>query len=312
MDSVLFSDLLALKLIVLVIAVIISSYLGVAVYKQNILNATNQIFALLSITTSVWLLIVFFSVHPGVNLIFARLSIFLGVLHSFLLFLLLHTIPSQSIRFSTDQKIILYLLTFFVMIFSLTPFTLKSVVKLGDIMQVESGVGSYVFSIFVSYFPVWALISLWKKMKYTKNIIEKKAYLMIFGATLFFEFSMVATITIPALMLQKSFFVQFAPFYTLIFLILTSIAIIKYKLFEIKLLMTKLLMIVIWTFTLFRVLLSATSFDFLYNLTLLTILFIGGGWFIHLIEQDLRAREAFEREMRELDAAAQQSAGTAA
>src|ERR1043166_554704 len=100
--SALTPDLYAhsLELILLVIAAVINLFLAFVVYRSDTQSATNRIFSLLAIFTTLWLFTAYGGVLPSISeyaLTVHRLGIFFAAPQSLLFFFLAHTMPSRKV-----------------------------------------------------------------------------------------------------------------------------------------------------------------------------------------------------------------------
>src|SRR3989344_7454573 len=94
---------LSLSLIFLVISVTANVVLGFMIYKSDKKNATNIIYGLLSLVLSLWLIVIYISVHPAFlnsSLVWISLSIFLATPMTMLFYLFAKTVPEDRVPFS--------------------------------------------------------------------------------------------------------------------------------------------------------------------------------------------------------------------
>ena len=102
---------------VLIPAIFIHILLAFIVYKNNTRSATNVIFGLLSLVTSIWLLVNHLALSTNfssISLLLSRLSIFFAVPQILLFFLLSHTLPMEKLRLSRNKLFLVLSISIFV------------------------------------------------------------------------------------------------------------------------------------------------------------------------------------------------------
>ena len=100
--------ILSLNTVIFVSTITINILLAFFVYKNDNKNATNIIFALLTLISSIWLTANYVSVIPAFlkgSLLLIRLGIFFAALMNAFFFLLAHTIPYNHIQLKQKSKI---------------------------------------------------------------------------------------------------------------------------------------------------------------------------------------------------------------
>ena len=224
---------------------------------------------------------------------------FLAAPHVFLLFLLGYVVPEKKLEIDRRLKAGI-VVTIILMILSLTPAVISEIRPINGRVEGIPGFGMYIFMVFSSFLVFNTFKILIKKYKSAKRGIKKKQLLMISWAILFLVSALLLTFTIPVTIFNVSFFVRLAPLYTLIFLTLTAVAIIKYRLFRIKLIFSRLMFLVAWTTLAMRVIVSHTQYEFVWHLLIFTIVFSSGALFLKVLEEDQREHEAFKRRLKKI------------
>jgi signal transduction histidine kinase len=249
-----------LDLVVLLLAVSINAVLAIFVYKNNSKSATNIIFALLSFITIAWLTVAYVSLLPqflSTSLIWIKLSVFFAVPMGLLLFLLAHTLPHKDLQIG---KRLLYALIFIgavVMIINISPYTFTGVEIVGNSPNPTPGPGLIpfiIFSLFTSGGSIYLLI---RKVMFSAGLAKQQIRLVTFGILLMLGL-IIVTIMIPVAFLRSNIFVPLAPLYSLIFLGMTAYAIIRHKLFDIRLIVARAVAYVLLATILFASYIFAT------------------------------------------------------
>ena len=126
-------SLSSVEVIILVITIIIDLFLAIAIYRTDNKNATNKIFALLSVFTVLWLIVSYiirippFSLSQTATLILGRLGIFFAAPMSALFLLLAHTLPNKSLRMSQGKFWTIIFITILMMALNISQYAFTNV-----------------------------------------------------------------------------------------------------------------------------------------------------------------------------------------
>lgn len=288
----------------LIIALIANLFLAFAVFESDTRNATNRVFALLAISTSLWLVITHVVRIPGTEsytLFLHRLGIFLAAPMSTLFFLLAHTFPSSTFQLSRRWLIVTVIATAVMMILNISPLAFTGVMPGKDIADPVPGPGLLPFSVISTLFSVLALYYLFKKFRTSSGIARKQITLVVTGLVLMLSL-IIATVLVPIILFSSIAFLPLTPLYTLCFLGLTAYAIAKYQLFNIKVLLTQALTLV----------LCVVLFAQIFGNTTLNARFIDGLVFafavyfgimlVRSVKREVQQRETIQKQELELEA----------
>lgn len=231
----------ALRISVLITALIISNLLAFVVYKNNPKSATNIIFSLLCIVTSAWLVCTYISLTPEFltySLFWGRMTIFFAVPQVVLFYLLANTLPNKKIPVNKKWLSIISILGIAVMLITISPFAFIGIKVDNNSLSPIPGPGIIPFIIFAVFFSLGAIVILLKRLKSTVGIKKEQLRFVMIGILLMLGL-IITTILLPAVLLQDLTFVPFAPLYALAFLVLTTYTIIKHRLMNIRLLVAR-------------------------------------------------------------------------
>lgn len=292
----------SLTVIILALTIFANIVLAMLVIKQNKNNATNDIFFFLSLQISMWLFVMYRAVNPELTLGWARLTIFFAAPMNFLFFLLAHTLPSPRLLLPRRKLIAGCIAVIAIMALAVSPFTFTGVEIINGRPEVTPGIGMGFFAVFTLYFFSAALMSLYKKFRHEANIERKQLQLMMYGILTMIGL-LIFTVLIPALF-KKRFFVDYAPLYTLIFLGTTAIAILKYRLFNVKIIATELLVVVLSFTLIVEAFLSNSIGSLIFRLLFAGLVIFLGVLLIRSVSKEIRQREELEAanlRLQELD-----------
>ena len=230
-----------LNFLLLIITILVNVILAFFVYLNNPKSATNIIYGLLSIVTSVWLVVFYLPLIPvfsQTSLFLIRLSLFFAVPQVILFFLLSKTIPSEKLQLGRKGQIFISLWTLFVMGITISPFAFTRVEIINSSPQPIPGPGLPIFAVTVIFFSLFSIYNLVKRFLRSKGLLKEQIRYVMFGILLMLGL-LITTVLLPVAIFQSSIFVPLAPLYTLIFLGATGYSIIRHKLFDIRLVVAR-------------------------------------------------------------------------
>lgn len=234
-------DLSSLKLTILLVTVVVNGLLALAVYKNNPKNATGRVFGGLSIVTILWLVDVFLSVTPAFiqySLLWVRLSVFFATLQIMLFYILAGTLPYAKLQMKKRTFRYLLFITAVVMAITLSPLAFARVDITNGNVQAVPGPGIAIFGLFAVSLSFGAIYLLLKKLQQATGYMKDQYKYVVIGLISMLGL-LIFTILIPVVFFKNSQFVVFAPLYTIIFLGMTTVAIVRHKLFDIRLVIAR-------------------------------------------------------------------------
>lgn len=253
-----------------VVAIMINILLMVAVYRNDSRSATNRIFVWLGVVSSLWLVFMYSSVHPFfINYaeFMVRMTIFFATPMSFLFFLLAKNIPDK--KFVLSKKVLYGFLglVIAVMSVSLTPLVFSDVKIIEGSPAPVPGIALPLFVVLSSFFSIGAVYHLFVKYIKATGSVKKQLLFVNLGIGLMLGL-IILTILVPAIFFEDNFFVPFAPVYLFTFLALTAFSILRYKLFDIKVIATEFAIIMLFCIIIFDGILSGSYGNMMYKFTI--------------------------------------------
>jgi len=251
-----------MDLIILFITVLINSALAFLVYKNNPKSVTNIIFGLLSFSIIGWLITVYLSLLPELissSLFWIRLGLVFAVPFTTLFLLLAYTFPDIKLGFSKKVIYILGIISSVLMINNISPFAFTRLDIVNNSPNPVPGPGLAPFVIFVVSSYGTALYFLIKRFKSSVGLEKEQLRFFMTGLLVMLGL-IIVTIMIPVVFFRSSYFLVFAPLYTLVFLGSTAYAIIRHKLFDIRLVVARAAAYAILATFLFILYVSAATF----------------------------------------------------
>src|SRR5258708_5679673 len=225
-----------LNVVILVITIIINSLFAFIVYKNSPKSATSIIFGLLSLVTSIWLFVNYIAVHPAslsISLLLSRLSIFFAVPQIALFFILSHTLPHEKLRMKRNHLFALVILSIVVMSITISPYAFTHIEIKNNAPQPTPGWGMMPFALFAIVFSISAIVTLIRRLNKSISIEKQQLRFVMFGILLMLGL-LTTTVLIPVILFKNASFISLAPLYTLSFLGMTTYAIVKHRLLDIR------------------------------------------------------------------------------
>lgn len=291
----------SLEVVMLVIAVVADIFLATVVYLSNPRSATNKIFSLLTVFTMFWLVMTYIarlSELIPISLVLHRLGIFFAAAMSTLFFLLAHTMPAEHIQLKTRTYTAILGSMFIMMLINISPYAFVSISLLNGVSEPQPGPGLVPFAILSTLFSALTVYWLLHKYKRSTGDIRTQSGLMLSGIIIMLSL-IITTILVPAFF-GSARFLPFAPIYTLVFLGMTAYAITKYQLFNIKVLLTQVLTLVLCLILFAKLFGEETVSGQITDGLILIVMAIFGFFLVQSVRKEVKQREKIEKLAEEL------------
>ncbi len=296
-----------ISLVIVGLAIAISLILGAIVFLSNIRSYTNIAFAIFSILSISWNVLNFLFYQPhdstAVALLLLRLQVFFAIWYCFALLILFYIFPKEKTDIKKWYKFGILPLTIIVSFMTLTPLVFKQVTKLdslGRVASVENNWGVIIFGITVTTILGIAFVNLVNKFQKSYKEEKKKLSLILIGATTTFIFHIIFNMILPSFF-EISKFTEFGALFTLPFSALTAYAIIKFKLFNVKVVSAELLAFILWIFIFIRILIAENLREQFINSIMFVVVVIVGIFLIRSVLREVDQREKLAKLANELE-----------
>ncbi len=254
-----------LELVILGIAIIANSTVGILVFLRNTKSATSKFFFLLSVALTCWVTVTYLSVHTdnlSLRLFWTRAVMVTAIGQALYFYLLARSFPEISLKMETTKLRLLFAGGTLVSAIALSPFLFTSLVRQAD--------GSYNptpgpgFLLFLPYAlgligtGLWILI---RKMTHAHGIRKTQVNLLLTGLTLMFLLIIFFNLLFP-LLFHYSKGIVISPLFTVIFVGFTAYAIVTQHLFDIRLVIKRTVIftsLVTLTFAIYTVIILLLS-----------------------------------------------------
>lgn len=284
--------------ILIIFVMLINSVCGLIVYFRNRSDKINILFFILTITISMWGIAMIGyrgSIDHSTVLFMSRLLYFFAIMipTTFIYFVIIFT--DSNAKINTYKKYLLPLPLIILCALSLYPggFIYDVILYKGkETFIVFNKFTHILFGFYVVGYFSWAYSILYKKyIQANKTLKTQLLYIFIgtFGST------MITLITNLGLLYFGYFALNWVGQVGIIFMItLIFYAILKYHLFNIKVIAIQLITFALWIFILMRVFLARDLRDFMVESGLFIIVLVMGIILIQSILQGIRHRKEIE------------------
>ena len=272
--------------------IIASFVLGMMVYTQNRSSLSNRVFGFLCLAIIFWAAANYFSLHPVLlsNLFWIRTVMFFAIFLQFMFFLFVALFPQNKLLMSKWKFSSLVMIAALTMASALSQFLYTGMQgKNGEIIPVAGPLMPlFAFTIFL----FWGLSAYFivKKYRAAKNI-ERVQWQYILSGFIVMFFLLIGSQFAAVVIFQESGLIKFGPIFTLPFVIFSAYAIIKHRLFDIKIIAAELLTCGILYFLLVRIFFSAGTGDLIFNSAILIIMGILSLLLLRAVLKEIASRE---------------------
>jgi signal transduction histidine kinase len=278
------------------------------VYFNNKNNKVNKIFFFLTIFAIIWIVFSYLgnvAKAEQLSLVFKRLNF--AALAPFFISAYFFSIyfPKESKRYSIIDKliIVLGLILFFVSAFS--NLVVKNIELESWGVNIVGGKLFPIFSLILTIFTIIIFINLIRKYLISSEEEKIKIEYLIAGAFTFAFFNLIFNIFFP--IFYKTYQYDWIGDYSIIFFIVfTAYAIIKQKLFGIKVILTQILVAIIAILLFSQILESNNTLEYVWKTaTFIAFIFLGY-YLIRSVLREIKLREQLENtyaELKKLDMA---------
>lgn len=291
----------------ILIIMLVNSLYGLIVYSRNRKDKINFLFFILTISISMWGLSMFlyraFTDHESV-LLWSKLLYFSAITipSAFIYFVIVF--PDSNTRLSNYQKYLIPVLPAFLCILSLYPggFIYDVILSpVGETFIVFNKLTHILFGLYVVSYFSYSYWILYKKFIEANAVLKSQLGYIFIGT---FGSTMITLITNLGLLYFGYFAYNWVGQVGIIFMItLIFYSILKFKLFNIKVIATELFVFILWIFIFIKFFLSESSGEKIINSILLLLLVVIGTLLIKSVIKEVSQREKIELLAKDLQKA---------
>ncbi|PIY93676.1 MAG: hypothetical protein COY69_00390 [Candidatus Magasanikbacteria bacterium CG_4_10_14_0_8_um_filter_32_14] len=270
--------------------------LSFVVYFNNRRSVTNQAFLFFSLVTIVWGWINYLNYQiyeSSVSLFLTRMTLYFAVWHVFGIFNFFYVFPNESITFNKFYKFFFRPLALLTSVVVLTPLALGQIIAYlpdGRIAKISNGPGMALFGFTIFSFVISAFVIMIKKITKANKQQKKQLNLILIGTILTFALLLTFNFILPSVF-SKPQFIPYGMTFILPFILFTAYAIIKYGLFNIKVVTTELLVFILAMVTLLDVVITKDLWSILFRIVVFILVLIFGIFLIRSVNKEVKQRE---------------------
>lgn len=272
-----------------------STTLGILTFIKDRKSWTNRFFGILAFLVNAYIVVNFLSLHPPNNtpdsqLFWIRIVMFVCSFIGPTLLLLVLSFPGRL--FTLKKKFLIPLLSLMVLsaTASLSPFVFSSIEYPNGNPVPVPGPGIVIFLLdFVGLFITSFGVLIYK---YRKAFDQEKARLLLFLLGVLFTFTFMGLFTVIAVVIFKtSSGVFLGPISFVILSSFVAFAIIKLRLFNIKIITTKVLISILWILFFSRIFIYESMQQFVIDVVLFVVVFIFGIGLSRSVEREVKQKD---------------------
>lgn len=290
MDIIKNIDLLSVGL-----SIAATGVLGFLVFFSNKKSITNKAFLYFSIVTILWSIINYLnyqSVNPNYGILLIRLTIFFGIFHAFSFFNLFTVFPSESYSFSRFYRFLLIPWVFFVALLTLTPYVFSGIEEIQDgrIIEVVNGPLLPLYGLTTIILILGGIFKLIRRVVISKEIFRKQAKVILLGTVITFSLLIVFNLVLPAFF-DNPKYVPLGALFLFPFIAFSSYAILKQKLFRVKVVSTGTIVFVLSVVLFFEIIYADTTSLIIFRSSVFVLSLIFGINLVRSVFREVEQRE---------------------
>ena len=301
-------NIINFNLLLIGIAVIANGILGIIVFLSDRKSITNKTFFFLNLLTICWGAFNYLSNQfssPEIVIWLLRAAIFFAVWNSLALFQFAYVFPKREIVFPRWYKFGAVPIVAIAAVLTLTPLVLSEIIGFysnGQVSKVSNGPAIPVFGLVVMGLVFGGIFYLVHKMSHSTTEEKIRFKAMIAGMSLSFSLIIIFNMILPAFF-NNADFIFLSPILLLPFIGTSFYAISKYQLFNVKVIITELLVFVIWIIVFVEILTKTSWEERIIESVIFLFVVVFGIFLIRSVRKEVSQREKFELLSKDLAAA---------
>lgn len=287
------------------IAVAGAAILGITVFVANTRSVTAKALLAYSLVTIFWSVANYASYRlsdPDQILVAIRLVLFFATWHAFTFFVLAFQFPLVEQRLKTWVMATLAAWTACVAVLTLTPLVYRAVTSIDPTITTETGPGIALFGVTVLSFIVSGFISLTFKTIRQGNSGREPYLVFVTGVTITFVFLVLFNFLLPAVANIPDL-IPYGGLFQLPLIGFTAYAILRHKLFNVKVAATALLVFALAAMSVADIILADDISLIIFRVVVFSFVLFAGALLIRSVYKEVEQRETIERQEKELEEA---------
>lgn len=295
--------IIVLKLMTLIVTMVLNTAFMLLVYFSNPKSIVGRLFGLFCFSTMMWLVVNFIASEPSTapyNIFWMRLGLFFAVPQVLSFFLFAKAFPEDKLEISRKKLLLTMSFALSVCYIAMSPLSFSQVEMVNGSLQPVPSFGFPFFALFAFGYAAWSVVILYRKRNDDGGESRNKVALVLFA--IFAMFGLItATILLPIAIWGNDTFIPFGPLYTMIFFGIVAFAIVKHRLFNIKLIATEALVFALWTIYIAKIFTDETATARYVDGVIFVALLILGYLLTKSVQKEVEQREKLEVLTKELE-----------
>lgn len=281
--------------------------LGFLVFFSNRKSITNRYFLYFSMVTIGWSIVNYLnyqSINPVYGLLLIRMTVFLGLFHALSFYSLFTVFSKTSYTFSKFHRFGVFPWAIFVALLTFTPYVFFGVGQIegGRIVEVNNGPLLPIYGLTVVALIISGIVKIVRRVLISSDIERRQAKVILFGTVVTFTLLIIFNLILPAF-LNNVKYIPFGAVFLFPFIAFTSYAILKQKLFRIKVISTALLVFALASVLFFEIIYADTLSLIIFRSSIFTLILIFGINLIRSVIHEVEQRERIQTLAEELQMA---------
>lgn len=278
------------------VAVAATCILGFTIYFNDRGSVTNRTFLFFSLITAIWGTVNYLNYqtsNPFLILWLLRLVMFFAIWQSFFLFRLFYVFPLREFVFPKIYKVFILPISIVAAGLTLSPLVFSRIVtvsSIGEVSNPDRGPGLIFFGVVAIGLVISSITLLWKKMRRIDHDERGPFKLMLWGIFIMFALIIAFNFIVPVITNNRSL-IPLGALFTLPFVLFTSYAIYKHKLFNLKVAAVSFVSFILTIFAFFNLLYAEDSSQKILNATFFLAILVGSIILIKTILREVSLRE---------------------
>ena len=291
-------NIIRIEILVGALTFVVNSFLGILIFSENPRSWTNRFFFMLVTVLNAYIVVNYLSLHPPRpedQFFWIKIVMFTAAFMGPLLFMLAHTFPGDKIRLQWPYLAGLVIITFLTAGASLMGYVFRALTSAdGRPLPVPGPAMPLFFLSFVGliFLSFVILIFRFRKLKDNNKERAQEKYFLL---GIISSFTLITLVTIiSVVILKNSNLVVLGPIFSVVMIAPIAYAIVRYQLFNIKIIATNLLVVIIWITLGTKLLVSDSLVGLVVDAIILFLMLVFGILLIKSVKKEVEQRERLE------------------
>ncbi len=298
------------KLFFSVVAASITAFLGLVVFVHDRKSVTNKIFIVHSAIATVWALVNYQSIVADLSnaIYWIRLVIFFAALHVSLFYIFIKNFPNKEYVIKRRETIFFLILIGILAFLTLTPFVFEQAIFDSASHSIIPMPGKLIpfFALTLVSIVIASLIVLVRRYL-DKNDNANKSELVVIGLGLSVTYILLITfVFLQVILFKNSRFVPYSSLFILPTFIGVAYAIMRYQIFNIKVIATEVIIFILLIVSLINLLSAANALTKTLGIIGVGFTLVTGVLLVRSVLREVKQREELEVLSKQLSEANEQ------